>query len=41
MDVNTDPNGVLVINPDEATVVLWISDRYFSDNCLGKIAAGL
>ena len=35
------PDGGLVINPDEATVVRWIFDRYINGDSLGKIAAGL
>lgn len=38
---DTGPDGELVINPDEATVVHWIFDRYLSGNSLGKIATGL
>ena len=38
---DTDPDGELVINPDEAAVARWIFDRYLSGNSLGKIAAGL
>ncbi len=38
---DTGPDGKLVINPDEATVVRWIFDRYLSGNSLGKIATGL
>jgi len=38
---NTDPDGNLVINPDEAAIVRWIFDRYISGNSLGTIAAGL
>lgn len=35
------PNGELEINPDEATVVRWIFERYLSGGSLGRIAAGL
>ncbi len=38
---DTDANGELVINHDEAAVVRWIFDRYLSGDSLGKIAAGL
>ena len=38
---DTDPNGELVINPDEAVVVRWIFERYLNGDSLGKIAAGL
>ena len=38
---DTDPDGELVIKPDEAAVVRWIFDRYLSGDSLGKIAAGL
>ena len=38
---DTDPNGELVINPDEAVVVRWIFEHYLSGDSLGKIAAGL
>lgn len=38
---DTGPDGELVINPDEATVVRWIFERYLSGDSLGKIAAGL
>lgn len=38
---NTDPDGELVINADEAAVVRWIFDRYLSGDSLGKIAAEL
>lgn len=34
-------DGELVVNPDEATVVRWMFDRYLSGDSLGKIAAGL
>lgn len=35
------PNGELVINPDEAAVVVWIFERYSAGDSLGKIAVGL
>ena len=35
------PDGELKINPDEATVVRWIFERYLSGDSLGKIAASL
>lgn len=38
---DTDPDGELVINPDEASIVRWIFDHYLSGDGLGKIAAGL
>ena len=38
---NTDPDGKLVINPEEATIVRWIFDQYLSGNSLGTIAADL
>lgn len=38
---DTDLNGELVINPDEAAVVHWIFERCLSGNSLSKIAAGL
>ena len=38
-DVATD--GKLVINPDEAAVVVWIFERYSAGDSLGKIAADL
>ena len=38
---DTDLDGKLVINPDEATIVHWIFDQYLSGNSLGTIAAGL
>jgi len=38
---DTDANGELVINHDEAAVVRWIFDRYISGDSLGKIAVGL
>jgi len=34
-------NGELLINNDEAHVVLWIFQQYLSGTSLGKIAAGL
>ncbi len=37
--VNSD--GELVINADEAQVILWIFQQYLSGDSLGKIAAGL
>jgi len=37
--VNSD--GELVINADEAQVILWIFQQYLSGASLGKIAAGL
>ena len=38
---DTGSDGELVINPNEATVVRWIFERYLSGDSLGKIAAGL
>ena len=38
---DTDPDGELVINPDEAAAVRWIFDRYISGDSLCKIATGL
>lgn len=38
---DTDPNGELIINPDEASTIRWIFDRYLNGDSLGKIAAGL
>ena len=38
---DTDPDGKLVIYPDEATIARWIFDQYLSGNSLGTIAAGL
>lgn len=38
-DVGAD--GELVVNPDEASIIRWIFDRYLSGDSLGKIAAGL
>lgn len=38
---DTGPDGELVINPDEATVVRWIFDRYLGGDSLGRVAAGL
>ena len=38
---DTDPDGELVINPDEAAVVCWIFDRYLNGDSLGKLATGL
>ena len=35
------PNGELIINHDEATVVRWIFDHYLSGDSLGRISAGL
>ena len=37
--INSD--GELEINPDEATVVSWIFERYLAGNSLGKIATDL
>ena len=37
-DIGVD--GALVVNPNEASVVRWIFDRYLSGDSLGKIAAG-
>ena len=34
-------DGKLVINSDEAAVVVWIFERYSAGDSLGKIAAGL
>ena len=38
-DIN--PDGELVVNPDEARVVCWIFEQCLAGNSLGKIAAGL
>ncbi len=38
-DVGAD--GTLVVNPNEASIVRWIFDRYLSGDSLGKIATGL
>lgn len=38
-DIN--PDGELEVNPEEAKVVVWIFERYFAGESLGKIAAGL
>ena len=38
---DTDSDGKLVINPDEATTIRWIFDQYLSGSSLGTIAAGL
>ena len=38
-DIN--PDGELVVNPDEAKVVYWIFEQYLAGNSLGKIATGL
>lgn len=38
---DTGSNGELVINPDEATTVCWIFQRYLSGDSLSKIAVGL
>ena len=38
---DTDPDGKLVINPDEGTIVSWIFNQYLSGSSLGTIAAGL
>ena len=38
---DTDLDGKLVINPDEAAIVRWIFDQYLSGNSLGSIAADL
>ncbi|MFG6350169.1 MAG: recombinase family protein [Oscillospiraceae bacterium] len=38
---DTDPDGELVINPDEAATVCWIFEHYLSGDSLGKIATGL
>lgn len=35
------PDGKLAVNPDEAQVVRWISERYLAGDSLGKIAVGL
>lgn len=34
-------NGQVTINPDEATVVRWIFERYLHGDSLGKIASAL
>lgn len=33
--------GELVINPNEATTIRWIFERYLNGDSLGKISAGL
>lgn len=38
-DVGAD--GALVVNPNEASIVHWIFDRYLNGDSLGKIATGL
>lgn len=38
---DSGPDGELVVNPDEATVVRWIFERYLRGDSFGKIAAGL
>ena len=38
---DTDPDGELVINPNEAAIVRWIFDQYLSGSSLGTIATGL
>ena len=38
---DTDLNGKLVINPDEAAIVRWIFNQYLSGSSLGTIADGL
>ncbi len=38
-DIN--PDGELVVNPDEVRVVCWIFEQCLAGNSLGKIAAGL
>ena len=38
---DSGPDGELVVNPDEATVVRWIFERYLRGDRFGKIAAGL
>lgn len=35
------PDGELTLNPEEAKIVRWIFERYFTGGSLGKIAAGL
>ena len=37
----TAPDGTLIIDPQEAEVVIWIFGQYRSGKSLGKIAAGL
>lgn len=37
----TAPDGTLVIDPQEAEVVVWIFEQYRAGKSLGKIAAGL
>jgi len=41
MDIQSIPMANLVINTDEAQVILWIFQQYLSGSSLGKIAAGL
>ncbi len=41
MGIQSTPNGELVINTDEAQVILRIFQQYLSGSSLGKIAAGL
>lgn len=38
-DIGVD--GELVVNPDEATIIHWIFNRYLNGDSLGKIASGL
>ena len=38
---DTDLDGKLVINPDEAGIVRWIFNQYLSGNSLGTIAVSL
>ena len=37
----TAPDGTLVIDPQEAEIVIWIFQQYKAGKSLGKIAAGL
>ena len=36
-----DPDGELIVNPEEAKVVNWIFEQYLAGDSLGKIAKGL
>ena len=38
---NTGPDGELIINSDEASIVRWIFERYLSGDSFGKISKAL